>query len=119
MGSSLAANYVLTGRPFQVTPDWSEQTVTLSANPRDWTCLGARHDLLGYYGCDDIDAVLQDVNVDLILVLFPVQVTPLDPGVEIHSGRPHFEYEVDWSTLPSGTVEVDTIRIDYPEVTQT
>jgi hypothetical protein len=110
------ANYVLTGQPFSVTPEWSEQTVTLSTDADQWTCLGARWDLLDYYGCADIDDVLADVNVDLILVLFPVEVVAAGPVADLHATRPHLDYELRWDRLASGRIELDTIRIDYPLV---
>jgi hypothetical protein len=107
------ANYVLTGQPIQVTADWREQTLTLSTDPSQWTCLGARWDLQDYYGCGEIDEVLADVNVDLIFVLFPVTVVPREPLTEPHRTRPHLDYDLDWDTLPSGRVEFDSVRIDY------
>ena len=125
------ANLVLTGQPLRITPEWSEQTITLTTNEADWTCLGARHDLETYYGCAPAEVVLRDVNVDLILVLFPLQIVPTEPVEDLHLGRPHrrvtFEelrsgdrprdpgYDVDWAYLPEGWVEFDTIRLDYPE----
>ena len=108
------ANYVLTGQPFQVMPEWTDQTVTLSTDATRWTCLGARWDLLDDYGCADIGEVLADINVDLIFVLFPVQVVPAQPLADPHATRPHLNYELDWDALPSGMVEFDTVRIDYP-----
>src|SRR3989304_8162581 len=47
------ANFALTGQPFRITRDWSEQTVTLAPDPKQWTCLGARHDMQDEYGGDD------------------------------------------------------------------
>jgi hypothetical protein len=111
---STTANYVLTAQPFQVAQEWTDQTVTLSTDPDQWTCLGARWDLLDYYGCGDIADVLSDVNVDLIFVLFPLQIVPITPGTYTHTTRPHLQYDLDWAVLPSGTIEFDTIRIDYP-----
>ena len=67
------ANLVLTGQPFTVAPDWSDQSVTLTTDPAQWTCLGARHDLVGYYCCSEPADVLRDVNVNLILVQFPLE----------------------------------------------
>ena len=127
------ANLVLTGQPLTVTQDWSEQTIVLRPDPTDWTCLGARHDLQGYYGCAEPEDVLRDVNVDLILVLFPLEIVPTQPVEDIHVGRAHYRvtqaalrdgrpadpgYEVDWSYLPSGRIELDTIRIDYPTIAE-
>jgi hypothetical protein len=124
------ANLVLTGQPIEITRDWSEQSITLTPDPVEWTCLGARHDLQNYYGCAEPEEVLRDVNVDLIFILFPLQVVPTTPVADIHRGRPHHRvtqaalrqgrpadpgYEVDWSYLPDGHIEFDTVRIDYPE----
>jgi len=107
------ANYVLTERPIQVAAEWQEQTLTLSTDPSQWTCLGARWDLQDYYGCGAINDVLADVNVDLIFVLFPVTVVPLEPRTEPHRARPHLDYDIDWDALPSGRLVFDTVRIDY------
>jgi hypothetical protein len=125
------ANLVLTGQPFTVMSDWSEQTVTLTTDPAQWTCLGARHDLVGYYCCGEPADVLRDVDVDLILVLFPLKIVSAEPVADINLGRPHHRvtqpalrsgnrppdpgYEVDWTYLPSGRIEFDTIRIEYPD----
>jgi hypothetical protein len=108
------ANYVLTGQPFRITPTWSEQTITLAPDPAQWGCLGARHDLVHYYGCGDIADVLHDVNVDLIFVFFPLQIVPLAPVADPHLLRPHRDYEPDPRYLPAGQVEIDTVRLDYP-----
>jgi hypothetical protein len=124
------ANLVLTGQPIPIEPAWADRTITLSPDPDQWTCLGARHDLGAYYGCAEPEDVLRDVNVDLILVLFPLQIVPTEPVADIHLGRPHRRvtqealrsgtrprdpgYDVDWAFLPDGWVEIDTVRIDYP-----
>ena len=126
------ANLVLTGQPIPITPDWRDRMIELSTDPSQWTCLGARHDLEEYYGCAEPHDVLRDVNIDLILVLFPLRIVPTTPVEDIHLGRPHHRltheplrsgtrprdpgYEVDWSTLPEGRIEFDTIRIEYPDI---
>jgi hypothetical protein len=115
------ANLVLSGQPFKVTKDWSEQTVTLVPDPKQWTCLGARHDAQADYGCDDVATVLQDVNVDLIFVLFPLKVVPALPevtGADIHRLRAVKDYPVLQDSLPKGVIMFDTIRIDYPSSPQ-
>ena len=128
------ANLVLTGQPIPITAEWSDETITLTTDPAQWTCLGARHDLGEYYGCAEPVDVLRDVNVDLILILFPLEIVPTEPVEDIHLGRPHHRitheplrsgnrprdpgYEVDWSHLPEGWIEFDTIRIDYPDSPQ-
>jgi hypothetical protein len=108
------ANYVLTGQPFQITPTWTEQTITLVPDSDQWACLGARYDLGHFYGCRDIADVLRDVNVDLIFVFFPLQIVPLSPVPDLHRVRPHRDFEPDPRYLPTGEVEIDTIRLDYP-----
>jgi hypothetical protein len=59
------ANMLLTGQPFKITHDWSEQTIALPPDPGQWTCLGACHDMQSEYGCDDIATVLSDFNLDI------------------------------------------------------
>jgi hypothetical protein len=108
------ANYVLTGQPFTITPEWSEQTVALVPDPRQWTCLGARHDMTHVYGCGDIGAVLADVNVDLIFVLFPLRVVPVGAVDDRDRRWAARDYKVDAQYLPKGLVMFDTVRIDYP-----
>lgn len=108
-------NSALTGQPFKITRDWSEQTVTLAPDPKQWTCLGARHDMQNDYGCDDIDKVLADVNLDMIFILFPLKVVPA--GVEINdinAPRAVQDYPVDQQHLPKGLIMFDTIKIEYP-----
>ena len=77
------ANMLLTGQPFHVTREWTEQSVTLRPDPAQWTCLGARHDMAADYGCDDIGKVLADVNLDMIFALFPVKPTPASADVKV------------------------------------
>ena len=102
---TIAINYVLTGQPFQVTPEWSEQTITLTTDPAQWLCLGARHDMHDVYGCDDIEVVLRDINLDIILLLHPINVVPATPEANgPHYRRPEVDYAVDTSLLPTGYV---------------
>jgi hypothetical protein len=108
------ANMVLTGQPFKVTRDWSEQTITLAPDPAQWTCLGARRDA-PHYGCDDIATVLKDVNVDLILILFPLKIVPIGHVADLHATRAGEAYPVEQQQLPKGLLMVDSVRIDYPK----
>ncbi len=110
-----ALNHVLTAQPFDVTPDWTEQTITLAPDPEQWLCLGSRHNRMDTYGWGDIADVLRDINGDIILVLHPVDVAPAglidhDPHY-LYAGR---DYEADASRLPSGYVELDEVRIEFP-----
>ena len=111
-----AINFVLTSQSFSVTPEWSEQTVTLAPDPEQWLCLGARHDLNEEYGWGDIDSVLRDVNIDIILLLHPLQIVPLSPQPEgPHFGRAEVDYGVDRALLPSGEIRLGEVRIDFNE----
>ncbi len=109
-------NYVLTGQPLEITPDWSEQTLTLAPDLRQWTCLGARHDMLHFYGWGDIADVLRHVDVDLIFVFFMPDVVPLPPmDGDHHRMRPQMHYPIDESLLPEGVVMLDEVRIEFPD----
>jgi hypothetical protein len=109
-----AINFVLTGQPFVVTPDWTEQTVHLTTEPAQWLCLGARHDMNDVYGCGEIEDVLHDVNIDIIFLLYPVNVVPTTPEENgPHYRRPEVDYAVDTSVLPEGYVMLDEVRIEF------
>lgn len=114
------ANFVLTGQPFRIEKAWTEQTVTLAPDPKQWTCLGGRESKKAQYGCDDINTVLGDVNVDLMFVLFPLNVVPVKPVSEPHklrAGQDYPEepsYEVWQKYLPKGIIMVDSVKFEYP-----
>lgn len=108
-------NYALTGKPFMVTSDWSEQSVTLDVDPAQWTCLGARHGREDFYGSGPLEDVLRDVNGNMILVLFPLQNVPatrLNNDDDLHKLRAGEDYELDRSKLPEGYVMFDWVRIE-------
>jgi len=109
------ANFVLTGQPFRITPEWSEQTVELVPDPAQWTCLGARHDMAHVYGYADIADVLRDVNVDIIFVLFPLTIVPIGEVDDIHRQWAAKDYKVDMQHLPKGLVMFDTVHIAYAQ----
>lgn len=105
---------LLTGQPLEVTPDWSEQTLHLTPDQSQWTPLGVRHDRGETYALGKVEDVLRDLNVDFMLLLYPLDVVP-DPPIE---GNPHLlrageEYSVDRSRLPEGYVMMDEIRIRF------
>jgi hypothetical protein len=109
-----AINFVLTSQPFVVTPDWSEQTIKLVPDPEQWLCLGARHDLMDVYGWDEIDSVLRDINIDIILLLHPLEIVPVNPEEHgPHQRRAEVDYEVDQTYLPSGYIMLDEVRIEF------
>jgi hypothetical protein len=112
----ICTGWILTGQPITVTPNWSEQTVTAVPEESQWTCLGSRHDRLDYYGSTPLTTLLSDVNADILLVLFPLDVVPMgtiDGGP--HELRPEKDYPVWRSRLPEGYVTLENVRIDFPE----
>lgn len=109
------ANFALTRQPFEITREWSEQTVVLRPDPTEWTCAGGRRDLIERYGCADIAEVLKDVNLDFYLVLFPLKIVPIGPLESPHQTRAGEHYPVRQEFLPKGLLMVDTVRIDYPD----
>jgi hypothetical protein len=110
----ICSGWLLTGQPFQVTPEWSEQTVTLAPDPAQWICLGSRHDRADYYGELPLEVVLGDVNADILLVLFPLSVSPMGPlAGDPHRQRPERDYPVWRSRLPEGYVLLDEVSITF------
>ena len=108
-------NHVLTTQPIEVTPEWTEQTITLAPDPSQWLSLGTRHDRTDYYGHGDIADVLRDLNADIILVLHPVNVVPLQTiEGDIHVPFAGRDYDVDQGRLPQGYVMLDEVRIEFP-----
>jgi len=109
------ANHVLHAQPIAITSVWSRQTLALEPDPAQWTCLGSRHDRTATYGEAPIEAVLADLNVDIILVHFPLDVRPR-AGIadDPHILRAGVDYPVDQSRLPSGEIHLDEVRIAFP-----
>jgi hypothetical protein len=106
-------NYILTGQPFEVSSEWTEQSIRLDPDPSQWTCLGSRHDRQGFYGEGPLEQVLAEPNGSVILVLFPLDIVP---ATEI-SGNPHLlrageDYALDHSRLPQGHISFDWVRIE-------
>ena len=113
----ICSGWLLVGQPFRVTPDWSEQTVTAVPDPAEWRCLGSRHDRTDFYGEIALDRVLSDVNADILLVLYPLEIAPMGPRkVDPHLLRPEKDYPVWRSRLPEGYVMLDDVRIDFSGV---
>ncbi|MFP6765282.1 MAG: hypothetical protein VB858_16760, partial [Planctomycetaceae bacterium] len=58
---------------------------------------------------------LKDVNADILFVLYPLDVAPMEPLHENpHALRPERDYPVWRSRLPEGYVMLDEVRIDFP-----
>ena len=109
----ICTGWILTGQSFEVTPDWSEQTVTCLPDEAQWTCLGSRHDRADYYGRTPLKTVLADSNADILLVLYPLDVQPMGPiNGDRHVLRPEKDYPVWRSKLPEGYVLLDEVRIE-------
>jgi hypothetical protein len=110
----LISGWVLTGQTFEVTPDWSEQTVTCVPDRARWTSIGSRHDRTDTYGERPLEQVLGDVNVNMHLIMFPVQPRPMgridgDPHL-LRAGR---DYPIWPSSIAQGFVDVDRIAIEF------
>jgi hypothetical protein len=109
----LRANWVLTGQSFSVGSDWEDQEVILSADPSQWTFLGSRHDLVDLYGYAPIEAVLADVNVSFIFILYPVLVEPEQPVADKHLAWADKDYTARRDLLPAGSLQFDYVWFHY------
>ncbi len=111
----ICTGWLLTGQTFEVTANSSEQTVICTPDESQWTCLGSRHDRADFYGNTPLATVLGDVNADVLLVLFPLDIDPMGPvDGEPHVLRPEKDYPVWRSRLPEGYVMLDDVRIEFP-----
>lgn len=109
-------NCVLTGQPLAITPDWSDQTLTLTPDADQWQCLGSHASRTDRYGWGAAADVLRDLNADIIFVLFPLDVVPAEPVVgDHHRLRAGEDYAIDRARLPQGQVLLDTIEIAFAE----
>lgn len=109
-------NSVLSSQPIQIMRDWSTQTITCEPDNDQWTCLGSRHDRMALYGWGPIEPVLGDLNVDIIFVLWPLDIVPVQPVEgDMHVQRAGEDYEVEAARLPAGEVLMDEIAIHFAE----
>jgi len=107
-------NQVLAAQPLRITPDWSEQVITLAPDQAQWVNLGTRHDREGYYGRASVERLLGNVNGDIIFVLFPLDVRPAQPiPGDPHRLRAGQDYQLDTGRLPDGYVMLDRVQIDH------
>ena len=111
---SVSANFILVGQSFPITSDWREATVTLEPDPSQWLCIGSRHDMRHHYGYGDVVTALRDVDIDLILVLYPLTIVPAEPRDDLHRLRPDHDYAIDRRYLPEGEIALDAIALRYP-----
>lgn len=110
----ITSGWMLTGQPLEVTRNWTDQAVEAAPDPSQWTCLGSRSDRRKSYGELDLRAVLREVNRNIALILFPVEVVPMGPlEGDLHILRPGKDYPVWQSRLPEGYVMLDDVRIEF------
>jgi hypothetical protein len=113
--NSITSGWVLTGQPLNVTPEWTTQTIRASLDPKQWVNLGGRHSRLDYYGYIELEKVLADVNCNIMLILFPLNIVPMGPiAGDRHFLRPGRDYPVWASELPEGYIMMDKAEISFP-----
>lgn len=110
----ICSGWVLTGQPIAIAKEYSETTLNLVPDERQWTALGSRHDRRETYGTKPLSQILAHVNVNIYLVMFPVHPRPMgevdgDPHV-LRAGR---DYPIWPSSVAQGYVAVDRVRIDF------
>lgn len=112
----IVSGWALTGQPIQVSEEWTDQVITAEPDPTQWTCLGSRHDRTKTYGVLPLSSVLRDVNLDIMLIFFSLDVRPMGKL----TGDPHLlragkDYPVWQSHLPEGYIELDRIQIEFAQ----
>lgn len=114
----IRTNWALTGQPIRVGREWSEQTLHLTPDASQWTCMGVRKSGADCdaYGVAPIADVLRDLNINIILVIGMLDIVPLrkldgDP----HILKANKEYPIDRSRLPAGDIWMDTVKIEFAE----
>lgn len=112
----LTSGWLLTGQPIPINENWTDVTIAATLDPTQWTCLKARHNRAKTYGLIPLAQALANVNVDIILTFFPLDVQPMgridgDP----HCLRAGKDYPVWTSRLPEGYVELDRIQIEFSQ----
>lgn len=112
----IRTNWVLHAQPLTVTRAWSEQTLTIAPDEKQWTCLGVRATGADSdcYGTAPLVDCLRDININIVFGLFPLDVRPFynidgDPHV-LRAGK---DYAVNRLFLPTGEVWLDSVRIDF------
>ena len=110
----ICSGWLLTGQPLQVSEQWTEQTLTFVSDPSQWTALGSRHDRTDSYGIKPLEKVLRNVDFNIMLVMFPLNVVPMGSIVgDPHILRSGHDYPVWQSKLPEGYLILDEIRIQF------
>jgi hypothetical protein len=111
---NLVSGWLRNGEPFEVTSEWSQRTIQLRPDDSAWQCLGGRRGREDFYGHIPLADILGDVNINILLVLYPLNIEPMGPiAGDKHELRPEKDYSVWRSRLPEGYVQLDTIQIDF------
>jgi hypothetical protein len=113
----ICSGWVLTGQPINIDKEYTETKIKAVPDAKQWTCLDSRHDRRETYGTRPLEKILSDVNVNIYLIVFPVNPRPMGPI----KGDPHIlragrDYPVWPSSIAQGYVAVDRIQIDFPGV---
>ena len=110
----IISGWLLNGQPIPVTQHTTTQRLQLVPDEAQWTALGSRHDRTDMYGVKPLRDVLDDVNVNIMLVLFPLDVVPMGdcPG-DPHILRPERDYPVWRHRLPEGYVTLEEFGIQF------
>ena len=110
----LCSGWLLTGQPITVTDEWTESTLNARLDADQWTSLDSRHDRTECYGTRPLETVLSDVNTNILLVLFPLDIAPMGPiDGDPHRLRPDVDYPIWRHRLPEGYVAMDEARISF------
>jgi hypothetical protein len=111
----ICSGWVRTGDTFDVGEEWCEKTVSLDPDPAGWTPLGSRHDRTDMYGVKPLEKVLSNVGGNIMLLLFPIDVSPMGPiDGDMHILRAERDYPVWRHKLPEGYVSLSSVRIEFP-----
>lgn len=107
-------NHILASQPISIRSDWAKQLLHLVPDDSQWISLGSRHDRTDRYANGRVSDVLANLNGDIILVLFPLNVKPLNPlSADHHHLRAGEDYPVDTNLLPSGQVSMREVEISF------
>ena len=110
----ITSGWLCSSNPFEIHKTRSEQSITLAPDTGQWTPLGVRHGREDMYGVKPLERVLSNVNVNIMLVMFPLDVVPMGTlDGNPHRLRPERDYPVWRHRLPEGYVTLDEVRIDF------
>lgn len=112
----ICSGWVLSAQPVRIEKDYTETTLKLDPDPRQWSSLGSRHDRRETYGAKPLEKVLANVNVNIYFLMFPVKPRPMGPI----QGDPHIlragrDYPIWPSSIAQGYVAFDRVQIDFQD----